>query len=146
MADFRFRLATLLQLREAARDQRRVALAETCRADEELAGQLTAVGLECRQLQVERRQAAAPGEVNIDQLVDAHRYVLSLRSQKNELIEQRNALAEEMERRRTALIEADRNVQVLEKLRERRFDRYRLEEERRAAKQLDEIALQAAAS
>ncbi len=46
MAEFRFRLATLLRLRETTRDECRVLLAEACRADEELLDQLTHLGME----------------------------------------------------------------------------------------------------
>ena len=52
-------------------------------------------------------------------------------------------MAAEIDRRRRALLAADRDVKVLEKLRERRLVQHRLEEERQLAKQLDEAALQA---
>jgi flagellar export protein FliJ len=146
MSDARFRLATLLRLREAARDARRIALAETCRADEKLAEELIRLGLERQRLQAECRAAAEPGEVDIDRLVESHRYVSALRLREKELRAERRRLAVEIDRRRQTLVEADQNVQVLEKLRDRRLERNRQDEERREAKHLDEIALQAVAS
>lgn len=146
MSHFPFRLATLLRLREAARDQLRIALAEACRADEELADQLIRLGLERQRLQAECRAVAEPGAVDIDRLVETHRYVSALRLREKDLQEQRRTAAVEIDRRRQSLVEADQNVQALEKLRDRRFERHRLEEERQEAKHLDEIALQAVAS
>ena len=46
MAKFKFRLATLLRLREATRDQRRAELAEAYRADNVLREHLDRVGQE----------------------------------------------------------------------------------------------------
>jgi flagellar export protein FliJ len=46
----------------------------------------------------------------------------------------------EIERRREVLVEADRDVRVLEKLREKQTERHRYEENRREIRQLDEVA------
>ena len=118
----RFRLATLLRLRESTRDERRGQLAEAQRADEELVDQLTRLGMEQQQVQDECRKAAGPGDVDVDRLVEAHRYVVSLRTREEELRRQRQTLAAEIERRRQALVKADQDVQVLEKLRDRRLE------------------------
>lgn len=146
MAEPHFRLATLLRLREATRDECRLSMAEACRADDELAGQLSQVNAEQRRLQDECRKAAEPGTLNINRLVEAHRYGLTLRVREDELRQQRKTLAIEIERRRQSLVKADQEVQILEKLRDRRHDRQRLEDERRQAKQLDETALQTVAT
>ena len=53
-------------------------------------------------------------------------------------------MAAEIERRRQALVEADREVRVLEKLRQRQAEQHRREEELREAKRLDEVAAQQA--
>jgi flagellar protein FliJ len=144
MPQFRFRLATLLRLRETVRDRRRVQLAESRRADADLAGQLERLAGQQQRLEAERRQAAGPGSVDAGQLLAAHRYAVALEQQKEDVRQRRQTLAVEIDRRRQALLAADRDVQVLEKLRERRDDQHRREEERRAARLLDEAALQAA--
>jgi flagellar export protein FliJ len=142
MSQFHFRLATLLRLREVTRDRRRVELAEAHRADEDLRGQLGRLSAEQRRLQDKCRRAAGPGAVDVDELVEAHRYAAALRAEEEGLRQKRHALAAEIDRRRQTLVAADRDVQVLEKLRERRQALHRLEEERQLAKQLDEAALQ----
>jgi flagellar FliJ protein len=141
---FRFRLATLLRIREATRDERRSALAEAYRVDEVLSQQIRRVGQELEQLLAQRRQAAGPGEVQVDRLVNAQRYELTLRQNERQVQRQREAVAAEIERRRQALIEADREVRVLEKLREKQADAHRQEEDRREARRLDEVGQQQA--
>jgi flagellar protein FliJ len=140
----RFRLATLLRLRESTRDECRARLAEAQRADQELLDQLTRLGMEQQRVQGECRKAAGPGNVDVGRLVEAHRYAVALRAREDELKQQRQALAVEIQQRRQALVTADQDVQVLEKLRDRRLERHRVEEGRKEAKQIDEAALQAA--
>ncbi len=144
MAQFHFRLATLLRLRESVRDERRVQLADVERADAELQARLTGLAGQQRQLQHECRTAAGPGEVDLPRLVEAHQYAAALRAEEAELQQQRQALAVEIDLRRQALVEADRDVQTLEKLRESQQQAHRQEEERQDSKRLDEAALQSA--
>jgi flagellar export protein FliJ len=90
------------------------------------------------------RKAAGPGRVDVDRLLTAGRYELTLRAQQQQLLERQARLAEEIERRRGALTAANREVKILEKLRDRQAERHRREEDSRAQKQLDEIAQQRA--
>jgi flagellar protein FliJ len=131
----------LLRLREATRDGRRLELAEACRVDDELLDQQNRLRLELRRLLEECREAALPGEINVNRLAELHGYFASLRMREDDLRNRRRESAEEIERRRQALVEADQNVQVLEKLREHRLDRHRADEQREESKHLDEMAL-----
>ena len=140
MATFKFRLATLLRLREATRDERRGQLAEAFRVDELLEAQLDRVGDESDWLRDRCRRVAGPGAVNVDQLVETQRYELALRAQQMQLTQQREQVAVEIERRRRALLAADRDVRVLEKLRDRQAENHRQAEHRLETKQLDEAA------
>jgi flagellar protein FliJ len=143
MTQFRYRLATLLRLREAARDQRRTELAESRREDEKLVQQLEWNDKEQQRLGEACRKAAGPGTVDLAELIEADRYAVILQQQEERLRAARQSLAVEIDRRREALLAADRDVQVLEKLRDRRQQQHRQEEERQLAKQLDEAALRA---
>ena len=140
MAKFKFRLATLLRLREATRDQRRTELAEAYRVDDVLQQRIEQMDRELVALRTQCRQAAAPGAIDIDQLVAAQRYELVLRAQRKQVSGQREQVAAEIERRRQVLVEANRDVRVLEKLREKQAKRHRQEENRREIKRLDEVA------
>jgi flagellar export protein FliJ len=146
MAKFHFRLATLLRLRETVRDERRVQLAEAERADARLQARSTELSGQQRQLQDERRAAAGPGEVDLPRLVEAHQYAVALRAQEAKLLEQRQALAVEIDRRRRTLLEADRDVQTIDKLRQSQWRAHRQEEERQEGKQLEEAALRRASA
>jgi flagellar export protein FliJ len=140
MAEFKFRLATLLRLRETTRDERRAELAAAYRADQVLQRQLARLSAELEELKAAARRAAGPGRVNVGQLVEAQRYQQTIESRQCQVNEERAALAAEIERRRQALLAAEREVRTLEKLRETRHARHRQDENRREIKQLDEVA------
>ena len=130
MAKFKFRLATLLKLREATRDERRAELAQAYQADSLLEKQQDRLRKELAGLLLQSRKVAEPGTVDVDQLLETQRYELVLRAQQSQLSAQRQTVAEEIERRRQVLVEADREVRVLEKLRQRQLQRHREEEAR----------------
>ena len=142
MAKFIFRMAPLLKLRESRRDECRAALAEALRVDEVLRKQIDNFDRELHALREFARQKSAPGGVDIDRLVEAQRYELVTRAQQRNVNQQRESVAAELERRREALVEADREVRVLEKLRERQIEKHRRDEELREIKRLDEVASQ----
>jgi len=140
MAKFHFRLATLLRLREAARDERRTVLAEAYRADDVLRQQQELLAAELNGLKGSCRQAVGPGTVDIDKLLAAQRYEIALRAEQMQLGRQREMIGAEIERRREALVQANRDVRVLEKLRERQAERHRDELVHREIRELDEVA------
>src|SRR5438552_3364973 len=140
MPPFRFRLATLQKLREALRDQRRSALAEAQHALDLLDEQLARVAAELDDLRRKYAAAARPGRVEVDPLVEAQRYELVLRGERQRFEQQRETIQAEVERRREALVAADREVKVLDKLREKQELRHRREDEQREMKRIDEVA------
>lgn len=138
MARFQFRLATLLKLREALRDERRAQLAEALRLSDEL--QLRRDEIDELLRGAQGSQVVAPGAVNVDRLLDATRYDVVLRVEKAQIEGQQATVAAEIEKRRQALVAADREVRSLELLRETQRERHNAEEESKARKELDEIA------
>src|SRR5512146_2113616 len=141
MARFQFRLAALQRLREAARDERRAQLAEVFRLAESLAEQKRQVVENLRD--VARSRAISAGVVDVAKLRAATRYEAVLVVEQGQLERQAAAVAVEIEKRREALVAADRDVRALEKLREAQQARHRAEQEQKAIKQLDEAALRA---
>ena len=138
MPPFRFRLQTLERLREAARDACREQLADALRVDdllrtqeEQLQGNLKLA----RDLQVMRA-----GRVDVDRLLEAQRYEAAVTIEVRHIADQRARVAEELERRRQALVEADREVKVLEKLKAARRAEYDRAAQRADVKLLDEAA------
>lgn len=124
MARFRFRLTTLLRLREATRDEKRAQLAEAYRAVQILEERIQEANNELAAAQAAAQAAVKIGTVNVDHMVNAHRYQLILKSQRAAIEAQLKQVMQEVERRRLALVEADRQVRVLEKLREKKLQEY----------------------
>jgi flagellar FliJ protein len=140
MSRFRFRLDTLRRIREMHRDELRVRLAEAFQAEQILAAQQADLAAEVADLVATRRRLAAEGSLDVSRLVESQRYHLLLEAQARTLAEQARRLAEEVEIRRQAMVEADRQVRVLEKLRERRRQQHLQAEQAADAKRLDEVA------
>lgn len=143
MARFRYRLATLLRLKESARDEKRAQLAEAYRAAEILVERLREVDDELAVTRTQAQQIAQTGTIDIDYLMNSHRYERVLRAQRNMIEQQQQQIAAEVERRRIALVEADRQVRVLEKLREKKLHEHVQREDRRDQKLMDELAARA---
>lgn len=146
MATFRYRLATLLRLREAARDEKRAQLAEAYRAMQILDDRLQELDQEIAEAKAAARSAASTGRVDVDYVMNAHRYEVILRAQRGGIEAQRKQVAEEVERRRQALVEADRQVRVLEKLREKKLAEHEARELKRDQRLMDELASRAKAA
>ena len=137
---FRFRLQTVLRLRIAERDERRGELTKALRAAEILQERRQQLLEEMKDNQELARKLAEPGKANIDRIVQTHRYEAILKGTLAQLVTQEMQVAAEVDRRRQALTEADRQVRVLEKLEERKREEHVRGELRQEMKQLDEVA------
>ncbi len=140
MAKFKFRLATLLRLREVARDERRADLAQAYHADEIIAEQEQQLGNELKAIIQRGREVAGPGTLDVDRLLETRRYEVLLKANREHLGQQRETLQTEIERRRLIVVEANREVRVLEELEAKQRERHREEEGRKEVKMLDEMA------
>jgi flagellar FliJ protein len=138
-----FRLGTMLKLREQARDERRRDLAQAYEAERILRERVEELQQEIAATHARTRQLAGEGSVNVEGLLNTRRYQLLMKSQVAATEQQITQVLEEVERRRQALIESDRDVKVLEKLRERQQQQQEIAEAKREAKQLDEAGLRA---
>jgi flagellar protein FliJ len=141
MTQFRFRLESLLKLRMAERDHRREELANAYRADQVLQQRQESVKEELVEAQRQSKEYSAPGTIHVDRLLCTHRYELILHAQLQQIHRQRQVIATEIERRRQALVEADRELRILEKLREKHSIAFEYNEHKADIRRLDEIAL-----
>ncbi len=142
MAQFKFRLESLKKMREAERQQRRIELAEAFHAESLLQQQAAQLEQDIREIEQRSRVISSPGRVHVDRILDTHRYKVMLKSQIMMLSQKEAQLQAEIERRRTALAAADRDVRVLEKLRERKREEHDAAELKRESRQLDDFAVQ----
>ncbi len=140
MSKFRFRLATLQKLRETHRDEMRSKLAEAYQAERLLGEQIVAIHAEEAELEQAHRGALESGATNVNQLLDLQRYSAVLKGQLATMEGQTKMLSTEIEKRRLALVEADQEVRVLEKLHERQLASHRSQKMMAEAKMMDEIA------
>jgi flagellar FliJ protein len=140
MAKFRFRLATLQKLREIQRDELRSKLAEAVQAQQILEEQLAQVAGDIQSLLEVRRSAVQSSTLQVDPLLEAQRYQGVLYAQQDKMREQIRLLSAEVERRRQAMVEADRHVKVLEKLHERKLAEHHAKQLVAETKVLDEVA------
>jgi flagellar export protein FliJ len=138
MKPVQFRLTTLLRLREAVRDERRLLLADALRVEAALNEQ--AAELDRGIGDARKAQLAPAGIVDVDRLIAAQRYELTLEMERRRLGQQQANVAKEIDQRRSALVTADQDVRVLEKLRDTQAERWRAEHERQQMKEMDEVA------
>ncbi len=138
MAIFRYRLATMLRLRENERDRCRQELAEARRDEQRAAARVIQLKDELSALRTRVLQVTRPGVIDVERLRNAQRYEQQLRVDLRQAEANHQATAAEAERRRQTLVEADREVQMLEKHREQQLARHRATEHRMEIKQLDE--------
>ena len=131
-----------MKLREADRQQRRAELAEAFHADSVLREQGLQLKRDIEEAEMRSRVMSSPGRVKVDQVLDTHRYKLLLKSQVELLHQKQQQIQGEIERRREALAVADRDVRILEKLRERKLEEYTAAELQREVKAMDEVAVQ----
>lgn len=136
----RFRLATLLKLREQTRDERRRDLAQALQAERILRQRVAHLQGEIEATR-QRSRSAGQGNVNIEELLNARRYELLMQGEVTAVNTQLSQVLAEIERRRQVLLEADRDVKVLEKLRQLQATQHAAEEQKRENRHLDEAAL-----
>src|SRR5688572_14716973 len=117
-----FRLISVLKLREQARDERRRELAQGYEAERVLRERSSAMQQEIDVLRDRTRKASSQGIVRVEDLLAARRYEMIVKSQIAEVESQIKQVLGEIEQRRAALVEADRDVKVIENLQQRRAD------------------------
>ncbi len=140
MSHFEFRLDSLLKLRQAECQRRRAEVEEAFRAQQQLSEQIGQTRREIDEMRQRSLADAAPGRIDVARLSNAQRYQQVLRGQLLSLSQQQSQWVVELEERRLALVEADRQLRVLEKLRDRHLRVHQGEQQRREIKALDEVA------
>lgn len=139
MARFEFRLRALLGIREAQRDAQRSQLAELLAAEERLRDQKAGVAAELRNELSARRDATAQGRLDVDRLRAANLFEHALRGELQVLGQRQQALESLVAEQQAALVEAQRQVRVLEKLRERQQQQHDAAQQAAESRMLDEV-------
>jgi len=140
MSNFTFRLKTLLRVREDERDERRLRLADALEHDAIVGQRQSELDRRRRELLARRREAAAPGELDVERLIECRCYEQLLAAEHDQLETKRCETIGQIDQRRESLLAADREVRVLDKLEEKQRQRHCDEHQRHEVKRLDEIA------
>ena len=140
MRAFTFRLQTLQRLREQARDVAQRALAAAQEKQAVLEQQQASLQIDLQGLETHMRNTITKQHLDVDRAMDGHRHQLSLQARLAELDKAMLDARAQVERCRDKLIEADREVKILEKLHERQLAEHTRQLAQHEAKQLDEAA------
>ncbi|ADB18991.1 flagellar export protein FliJ [Pirellula staleyi DSM 6068] len=141
MAPFRFRFQTLLNMRVSERAQKQGDLAKALEAMDVLERQELELEREATQLVESSRAVIQPGAMDVDAVVRIQRHRLILKASVDQLRKRKSDVKAEVDRRRSVLVEADRQVRVMEKLAEKLETAHTTEELAREQKLMDELAV-----
>lgn len=142
MPKFKYRLEPLVKIRENIREEKQAELAKAYEAARIIEEQIEKLRQDLSAALENARKQMQVGQINVDYLLSVRRHEAFLIVQEQQAQSQLKLIQEEIERRREAVIEADRDVKVLEKLREKLMEKHLSEEALAQLKQLDEVAAQ----
>ncbi len=114
---FRFRLQSIVRLRERDRDQAAESLRQAFQAKQMLENQVSEIQVE-RSQQDALRMVAPKSEIDFQKMIDAQRYQIYLDSQVADLQGKISLIEQECQRRRVKLVKCEQAVRSLEKLNE----------------------------
>ena len=133
----KFRLASLLKIRERDRDLAAKAVQDVRLAIERLDDAQKEIDESNRSMNDTRKQSSF-GAINLHQILDAQRYQLVLSAQSAQIADHKGKLNQELERRQFALVQSQKAVKSLEKLRDQRVQAADVQTLARQQERLDE--------
>ena len=139
MKKFVFQLESLLRYRENQRDLCRQVLAQILAEQQRLRQSRLALEQQRTDLLDEMRQLGERGEVDIDRSAARRYYAGQMLGEIRAVDRNGEVVAEQLARCRQTLVQADRDVKALEKLREKRETEFQYEQQRREHRELDDI-------
>lgn len=140
MARFRFALQSVLKVREWERDKQRTRLRQALQRVQQVQQHAASLEEELQRTDAGLRQAARPGPLDIDHLLQLRRYRLILLRQLRQIQRQLQEELRRAEQCRVELVEADRKVRVLEKLQQRQLEQWQREQHQAETRFLDDLA------
>lgn len=117
----KFRLHSVLQLRRTHQDERKTELAQAIQAAQILQNQIGDVQQQLQEIEDQLRTAATD-RLDVDHLMAIRRHQATTRALLRQLEEQEQVVEQEIERRQNRLVEANREVKVVETLEQQHRD------------------------
>ncbi|MDR0337627.1 MAG: flagellar export protein FliJ [Planctomycetaceae bacterium] len=136
---FRFRLEPLITIRDNILKEKQGELAKAYEARRIVEEKLQELKHELRENIALGRQRLQTGTINIEFLLGTRRHEAYLNAQIEVVQKHLLQIDEEIERRRHAVLEANKELKIVEKLKEKRYDKYQKEEKQKETKLLDEM-------
>jgi flagellar FliJ protein len=142
MARFIFKLDGVLQHRERIEQEHQRALAVVTAELVRLQGDLRQITDEMNRNAADVRDNHLVGKLNMSYLAAHRRYMLGMQRKMQNSVEVIGAQQQLVEAARAHLAEATKQKKILEKLRERYHERWKVDQARQEASALDELATQ----
>jgi flagellar protein FliJ len=139
MKNFKFRMQSVLQLRQRERDQAADAYRQATAAIDKLQGQIDQLRTEADH-QINQVMPSGAGRINAQQLIETQRYRSFVDQQVAHLGQQLQLIHTESEKRRQRLVEREQSVRALEKLQERQRAAWESERAKQEQNVLDDWA------
>jgi len=138
---FQFRLEPLIKIRDNVLKECQAELAKAYDARRILEEHLQEVERQLAEGTATARSLMQPGQtVNVDYLLGIRRQEMFLLANQEEINQQMQEIDAEIERRRDAVVAANKELKILEKLKEKRHEQYLDDEKREETKAMNEIA------
>ncbi|MDR0328611.1 MAG: flagellar export protein FliJ [Planctomycetaceae bacterium] len=138
---FTFRLEPLITIRDNVLKERQSELAKAYEARRILEEKIQDIERQLEEGISAVRSAMQEGQtVRVESLLSFRRQELFLRNQQSDLMQKIKDVDEEIERRRNAVVAANKELKIVEKLKEKRYERYLDEENKAETKVMDEVA------
>ncbi|GHT30717.1 hypothetical protein FACS1894214_1120 [Planctomycetales bacterium] len=138
---FQFKLEPLITIRDNELKEKQAELAkayEARRIVEDMGKKVEAEIAE--NIEAGREMITGGGVIQPDYLLGLRRQEMFLLAQRKDIQDKMQMLDEEIERRRDAVIEANKSLKTVERLKDRRYEKYQLEERRKETISMDEVA------
>ncbi|MDR0706171.1 MAG: flagellar export protein FliJ [Planctomycetaceae bacterium] len=138
---FRFRLEPLITIRDNTLKEKQGELAKAYEARRIVEDKQRELEQELVENVTAGRQRLQTGTIDIEFLLGLRRHEAYLNAQIEVVRGHLRQIDEEIERRRNAVLEANKELKIIEKLKEKRYEKYQTEENRKETIRLDEIAM-----
>jgi flagellar FliJ protein len=138
---FKFRLEPLITIRDKELKDRQEELAQAYNARRILEEAMQMVEQQLAEgIATARNLTQAGKTVNVNHLLGLRRQEMFLRANQDDLTNKIKVVDEEIERRRLLVVAANKELKIVEKLKEKRHEKYMEEENKEETKAMDEIA------
>ncbi|MDR1964037.1 MAG: flagellar export protein FliJ [Planctomycetaceae bacterium] len=138
---FQFRLEPLITIRDNVLKEKQGELAKAYEARRIAEEKKQELEQELSENVAAGRQRMTAGAIDIEFLLGLRRHEMYINAQMDVVQGHLRQIDEEIERRRIAVMEAHKELKIVEKLKEKRYERYQTEENRKEIIRMDETAL-----